>query len=55
MTDIDRIGMHKASGFLTAEVPHTDAMFRDMRLPVSLGEAPIWVRVLVWFTAVSAW
>ena len=50
-----RIGIHEAMFFFTAEVPHTDEMFRDMRLPVSLGEAPIWVRVLVWFTAVSAW
>ncbi len=50
-----RIGIHEAMFFFTAEVPHTDAMFRDMRLPASLGEAPIWVRVLVWFTAASAW
>ncbi|CAE7254836.1 unnamed protein product, partial [Symbiodinium sp. KB8] len=28
--------------FLDHYVPHTDSMFRDMRMPALLGEAPIW-------------
>jgi len=37
-----RKGAGEMDHYLDHYVPHTDAMFRDMRLPVSLGEAPIW-------------
>ncbi|CAE6936090.1 unnamed protein product [Symbiodinium natans] len=37
-----RKGLAPMDHFLDYYVPYTDSMFRDMRLPHSLGEAPIW-------------